>query len=111
MPVTSEFLTFVPRFSEWAASKRRIRRAWVYGSRLRGTQASDSDIDLALEIDQLETDEETLADWMFESSEWQKELQALVPFKVQLEWYGGEGTPKITQYIACCSMLVFERVS
>jgi predicted nucleotidyltransferase len=111
MTVTAGFLTFVPAYAEWARANPRIRRAWVFGSRLRGTQTPDSDIDLALEIDPLETDDETMGWWMFEKERWTEELQAISPYRVQLEWFGGEATPKIQQYLACCSMLVYERTA
>ena len=109
MPVTAQFLSFIPRLAVWAEGKPTVRRAWIYGSRLRGTQRHDSDLDLALEIDPLDTTNETLAEWMTESDEWRNELKELAQLDVQLEWYGGEATPKVLGFLSCCSMLVYER--
>jgi len=36
--------------SRWASTKDRIVRRWVLGSRVRGTNRSDSDLDVAVEL-------------------------------------------------------------
>ena len=109
MAVTAQFLSFIPKFAAWAQAKPQVRRAWVYGSRLRGTQRDESDLDLALEMEPLETTDEPWGNWIAESDAWRQELSDLSQLKVQLEWYGGEETPRVLRFISCCSMLVFER--
>lgn len=42
--------------AQWAASEPLIRTAWVFGSRVSGTQRSDSDVDVAVEVDTLSGD-------------------------------------------------------
>jgi predicted nucleotidyltransferase len=109
MAVTSQFLSFIPKFAAWADSKPAVRRAWAYGSRLRGTQREDSDLDLALEIETSGSEDEAWNEWMAESDDWKAELEELSQLNVQLEWYAGEATPRILRFTSCCSMLVFER--
>jgi hypothetical protein len=108
LTITPEFLAFVPRFQAWVASKSLIQRAWVYGSRLRGTQSPDSDLDLALEV-LARIDEDPFTVWCSESDDWRAELRSLSPYQIQLEWYGGKETEHASRFISCCSMLVFDR--
>jgi uncharacterized protein len=93
---------------EWARGKPDIQRVWIYGSRLRGTQRPDSDLDLSIEIGPFETDSDMQLRWMDEVKGWRAQLQSISPYKVHVEMYGTEFT---RQYIACCSMLVYERPS
>jgi predicted nucleotidyltransferase len=79
---------------------------WFFGSRVKGIQRPDSDLDAAIEIDPIETDEETQIIWMDNSKRWLFELQSMSPFQLQLEM---NGTTKLDQYLACCSMLIYER--
>ena len=109
MSVSAQFLTFIPKLAAWAEAKPQIRRAWAYGSRLRGTQRNDSDLDLALEIEPHNTADETWGEWVAKSETWRTELADLSQLNVQLEWYGGEETPRILRFVSCCSMLAFER--
>lgn len=37
--------------AEWARTKQLILRAYVFGSRARGTQRDNSDLDLAVELE------------------------------------------------------------
>jgi predicted nucleotidyltransferase len=106
MPVEPQLFAIIPLFQSWASKHSDIKRIWVFGSRLKGTQRADSDLDVAIEIDPIETDEETQLVWMDKNKVWLSELQALSPFRVQLEMYG---TPELDQYLACCSMLIYER--
>ncbi len=108
MPVEDELFATIPRIREWAASKPTVKRLWVFGSRLRGTQKPASDLDICIEIDPLSTDEEAQIVWTDEKEGWLRELALLTPYKIHLEMYG---TPKVSEYIENCSMLIYERVS
>ena len=102
----TRLLELIPLIAHWAYSKQAIRRLWFYGSRVRGTQHPDSDLDVAIEIDHISTEAETQLHWMDEKAQWLAELQALSPFKVHLEMYG---TPNVNAYLEDCSRLVYER--
>lgn len=110
MTVEDRFLTFIPQLRQWAIAHERIKRLWVYGSRLRGTQRGDSDLDVAIEIEPpLQDDENDVFDKVTRQR-WQSDIQQLFGgVVVQLQWYGGESTPRLLHFIACCSMLVYER--
>ena len=106
MAIDEKLFKTISLISTWSRNKVRIKRVWIYGSRLRGTQNHDSDLDIAIEIDLISTDEEAQMLWMDEKASWVSELQALSPYKIHLEMYG---TPKVSEFIACCSMLIYER--
>lgn len=108
MPVDFRLFEVLVKFRGWAEEKANIRRFWIYGSRLRGTQRDDSDLDVAIEIDTIESMDERI-DFGATRTLWKKELESLTPnWIVQVEMHG---TPKVDQFVACCGMLVYVRPS
>ncbi len=70
--------------ASWAVSKERIRELHLFGSRAKGDFLVESDVDLAYVLTGSDPGE-VLAYSMFETGEWQQELQALLNAPVQLE--------------------------
>lgn len=104
MPVDFRLFEVLVQLRDWAETKATIRRLWIYGSRLRGTQCDDSDLDVAIEVDALETLDQRIS-FGATRTQWEKELAALTPkWTVQIEMHG---TPKVDQFVACCGMLVY----
>lgn len=66
---------------EWAARHSEIRKVWLFGSRARGDNGPDSDIDLGIEVEG-ETMGERDATWAF--AEWQDDLQLSLEVDHQL---------------------------
>ena len=99
--------------SQWSAKKPLVQRAWIFGSRARGEERSDSDIDIAIELDLTATEVEDesggSATWMFETSTWQSELQAVLPYQVDLEQYMGTQTPIIAAALERSSVLAYQK--
>jgi hypothetical protein len=56
----TDIIAVVPRLRVWAQGHANIRRVWLYGSRVRGTQRPDSDLDVAVEIDAVDEAAATL---------------------------------------------------
>ena len=98
----------------WAIGKPLVRRIWFFGSRVRGDHRVDSDLDIAIELDPAEftgvDESQGLATWMFEADGWREQLQAVVPFPVQVEQYIEGQTPTITDAIKLASSLIYEKV-
>lgn len=98
--------------AEWARANPKVRRVWVYGSRVKGTHRPDSDIDIAVELQPVGDSEETLAVWMAHCNQWQSELQARIGPTVVLEWFDPDGaTTTIQATLDEASMLIYERAS
>lgn len=99
--------------SQWAANKPLVARLWIFGSRARGDHRTDSDIDIAIELDLTAADgvDESggFATWSFETDDWEHELATLLPFTIDLEQYRGEGTPTIHQALAKSSQLIYTK--
>ncbi|WP_374558462.1 nucleotidyltransferase family protein [Thermomonas sp.] len=97
----------------WAAAKPLVNRVWIFGSRARGEERPDSDLDVAVELDMTAADgvDESggFATWSFETTEWHAELSALLPFEIDLEQYREPDTPTIHQALARSSKLVYAK--
>jgi predicted nucleotidyltransferase len=70
----------------WAETHPEIQRVWLYGSRARGNNQEDSDIDLAIEMDFVE--------WFEWYSKFEENCDLLLSHKVDLEWYAEEADLK-----------------
>lgn len=96
--------------SELAESQPLILKAWIFGSRARGTSRSDSDVDIAIEVRASPGDSDPLATFMFEADKLEHSIKARLPLEVDLEWYGGPvGTPIIHAGLQQSSVLVYQR--
>jgi predicted nucleotidyltransferase len=93
----------------WAETQPLVLKLWLFGSRVRGTERPDSDIDIAVEIKTRMGDSSAWTTFMFEADCLKASIQALLPMTVQLEWYGGPTeTPTIHAGLQASSMLVYE---
>lgn len=95
--------------SEWCKGKRFIRRAYFFGSRVKGTQRPGSDLDIAIALMPSLDESGGLSTWMTQSDKWREELSALLPYKVQIEWGGAEQTKVIAGALAEASLLIYQK--
>jgi predicted nucleotidyltransferase len=94
----------------WSETRSHVRRLWVFGSRLKGTQRDDSDLDVAMEIDARGTDESAAVSWVGYRHECEQELSALTRFRVDLHPFDcADPTSKVVAYVSCCAALVYAR--
>ncbi len=94
--------------AKWASTQPLIRKAYLFGSRVRGTHRSDSDLDVAVEIFSSPGDSDPLATWIRESCHLEASIAGIVPVIIDLEWYGGEAdTPVIHKALERSSLLVY----
>ncbi|MCU9527494.1 nucleotidyltransferase family protein [Pseudomonas mosselii] len=95
--------------ANWAKSEQLVRKAYLFGSRVRGTNSPDSDLDVAVEIATLENDSCPLTTWTAEAQRLKASIVGVVPVIIDLDWYGGEEeTPRIHHALQQSSMLVYD---
>lgn len=92
------------RIGKWAAKIPEVERADIFGSRAKGNQKPHSDIDIALRLRPGLDESGGLATWLLKQDEWQKELDELLPWDVDLEWNGGSETPIVSAAISEASL-------
>tara|TARA_R100000365_G_C2707516_1_gene43972 strand:- start:126 stop:482 length:357 start_codon:yes stop_codon:yes gene_type:complete len=71
----------------WALGRPEVRTVYLYGSRARGDNNADSDIDLAIRLFPGAGDSSTLATWIFWKVEWDETPDLMLSHPVHLEWY------------------------
>ncbi|MFJ3109969.1 nucleotidyltransferase family protein [Pseudomonas putida] len=95
--------------ANWAKSEQLIRKAYLFGSRVRGTNSPDSDLDVAVEIATLEGDSCAFTTWTAQAQRLKASIAGIVPVIIDLDWYGrSEETPCIHQALNQSSILVYD---
>ena len=99
----------------WARSEPLVGRLWIFGSRVRGDSTSESDLDVAIELDMSAAkgcdDSGGLATWMLERKGWQKELSRVTRLSVDLQHFDGVNTPTVQRALAEASIDVYTKHS
>lgn len=94
--------------AKWASTQPLIRKAYLFGSRVRGMHQPHSDLDVAVEIYSLPGDSCPLATWIGESHRLEASIAGIVPVTIDLDWYGGEAeTPRIHEALKRSSLVVY----
>jgi predicted nucleotidyltransferase len=94
----------------WAEARPRVRRVWLFGSRVKGTQRRDSDVDVAVEIEPVADSEESLLVWLNNGERWRGELEQEIGLLVNLEWFDPDGsTPNVQGALREASVLIYDR--
>jgi predicted nucleotidyltransferase len=103
----------VKSIEAWAQQNQLVGKVWVFGSRVRHEARPDSDIDLAIEIDLSAAKGSDasggFATWSFECQSWSNELQARLPFKVDVQQFLGARTPNIKNALNRSSALLYKK--
>lgn len=68
--------------AQWADSTPNVKLAYLFGSRVKGTNSSLSDLDVAIALD---GDDEGFANWVCDASEMRAELGSLLPVALDLQ--------------------------
>lgn len=97
----------------WAKQNPLVGKVWIFGSRVRHDARLDSDVDIAIEIDLSAakgSDESGgFATWSFECQSWINEIQARLPFKVDVQQFLGARTPTIKNALNRSSVLAYKK--
>jgi len=95
---------------EWAQSEQRIRKAYLFGSRLKGTENPKSDLDIAVEINREAGDINDYSAFAFDKCDYLQYLAEKIPFRLDLQLYAGEiETPKMYRYLSESSKVIYEQ--
>ena len=100
---------------EWARSEPLIRQVWFFGSRFRGSDwhgqptRPDSDLDLAIVIDEPSDEAELQAAWSALRRRGESYLASSLPWRAHLELHRGDLTPNLKSYLEDCSRIAYRR--
>ncbi|MCW3848529.1 nucleotidyltransferase domain-containing protein [Sphingomonas sp. LB-2] len=75
---------WITKIAAWAAVEPLVLEVYVFGSRARGDHRTESDLDLALLIEDGDCGE-SLAHWTCEAERWREALTAALPVTVDLQ--------------------------
>jgi predicted nucleotidyltransferase len=94
------------QLAAWAASQPRIRRVWLFESEAKRKARSDSELDIAIEMEPVPDSEETIAFWIAHAEEWQTQLEKCVGSSVDLEWFD----PDVDAPLGDRAILAYDRL-
>ena len=104
-----EFDEMAAAVAEWAGTQPLVRKAYLFGSRVRGTHRPDSDLDVAVEIFTLPGDSSPFTTWTGEAQRLKASIAGVVPTAIDLDWYGDEvETPRIHAALEQSSVVVYD---
>lgn len=110
MRLTPDLLVAVDQLRAWALGRLYVKRMWIYGSRATGTALPQSDLDVAIEIDPVGNDEDSLDSIVSERCHWVAQLQPHLPYTLHLEWYDPKGRNAVVQHaVEVDGILIFDR--
>jgi predicted nucleotidyltransferase len=95
------------QLAAWADSNPRIRRVWLFDSDAKRNAKSDTDLDIAIEMEPVPDSEETIAFWIAHAEEWQAELEKCFGSHVDLEWFD----PDVDAPLGDKAILAYDRLS
>lgn len=102
--------SIVATLCEWAAKHPEIARVIIYGSRARGDHRPESDLDVAVELNQTSVGEAPFVTWISDAAKWTSELSPSLPWPLDLQWHDTDGeTPTVTAKIAKGHFIAYER--
>ena len=95
----------------WAVSYSIVRRVWVFGSRVRGTERPDSDLDVAVEHDALAGDSDASTTWIYKAQDWRDELGRSLSVRLDLQPYIPGQSSTLQAGLDESSYVVYERTA
>ncbi|MEW5421056.1 nucleotidyltransferase domain-containing protein [Amorphus sp. 3PC139-8] len=94
----------------WAARKPEIRSVHLYGSRARGDNREDSDIDLAIRLFQRPNDSNMLTTWIWCKHLWAEKPDLTLSHPIHMELYEeGENLQYVGPGVERDGILLFHR--
>lgn len=102
--------TLAEMVASWAVSEPVVEKAYLFGSRVRGNNRCDSDLDVAIELTPRRGDSDPLTTWIAEATRLRSSISSRIPLTVDLQWYGGPiETPVVHAGLTAGSRTVYER--
>ena len=89
------------KIRDWAARHPKIEKVFLYGSRARGDNREDSDIDLAIWM--------SYSDWFFWHIDFEKAPDLHLSHQVDLQWYmPDQGLERVGPGVERDGILIYE---
>lgn len=110
MTLSEDLRPAVEILRTWGSSKPFVRRLWLYGSRVKGTARPDSDLDVAVEIDSIGSDQSMYTSFHYEAATWSSEIQPHISYPLHLKWYDRSNQP-VWEGVNSAGHLVYERAT
>ncbi len=95
----------------WGENHPEIRQIFLYGSRARGDNRDDSDIDLAIVLNRNSGDSDTFTTWIFWHADWIKNRDLSLSRQVDIQWYEkGAGLERVGPGVERDGVLLYEQL-
>jgi len=93
---------------DWAENEKRVRQAYIFGSRAQGTNSPDSNIDVAVRIHKASDEATEFLAWLHVGDELREALQKRLTYQVDMQWYDDAASPTIYRDIFKSSRLIYQ---
>lgn len=105
MPALEELATIV---RGWAAKHSRVSKVYLFGSRVKGTNREDSDLDVAIELLTPKGNLGGFCDWAELADELRASLSVVLPVALDLTQYeNSQDTPTVHAALSAASLMIY----
>lgn len=101
---------------KWAATKPTIKRAWLFGSRIKGVNKhggpvrDESDWDVAVELDGVNPEARD-SQWLRVVNQWDGEMDDQAGWRVEVEHYNPPERVRVASAVDEYGVLVYQRAN
>jgi predicted nucleotidyltransferase len=108
VPLPEPLAASAAAIQEWAQHQPAVSAVFLFGSRLKGTNRLDSDLDVAVTFDVPERDEPDIF-WIDHKGRWENELTQCVGLTIDLEIAHPALAPHVWGYLQKHHALIYVR--
>ena len=89
-----------------------MRRVWIYGSHARGTASLHSDLDVAVDVNDVGNNDDSNTVFVCSAEDWRAELGPRLTYKLDLKLYDTSGArEKVRRSVDADGILIYERTT
>lgn len=95
----------------WAKTTPSVRHVYLYGSRISGESRSESDLDVAIDLDPQPSDRNPMATFSSQARQWGAQLKGRTPFELDIQILDANNTPQVRRGVESTGVLIYVRAS
>lgn len=93
----------------WAKTTPSVRHIYLYGSRISGESRSESDLNVAIDLDAQPSDGDPMTTFICQARQWRAQLKGRTPFELDIQLLDANNTPRVRSGVESTGILIYIR--